>query len=323
MAINTLYVELADTPEKRERGLMYRKEMEKDNGMLFVFGNCEHLGFWMQNTYMPLDIAFVDDNGTVLQIEEMFPLSTRSVISKFPCRYALEVNKGWFKEHGVKCGDKLKNIKFEGSIRKLAQNMAQNNIFTDNAAQNPQTTNENVVSPETQVLINNKQKIEYADQHNLQLIIVYTSEQSGETLPPRKLVKVPNEGYTFGVSKSGEYFTALDISPTIHGNTWVILGDQIKRFLINNIIALEVIDSKQLDQVTNINDLNQQQIIQLIYENVDRSLLDEIYNEGHNGKPLSELNINEWRDMARQFLTDKFVQKWAASKFGFKSIKLS
>ena len=85
-------------------------------------------------------------------------------------------------------------------------------------------------------------KVNYAEQHNLPLQIVYQSKHSGQTLPPRKLLPVQGEGYTIGVSDGGEYFTAYDSSPTINGGEWVILGNQIKRFLFGNIIALEVIE---------------------------------------------------------------------------------
>jgi uncharacterized membrane protein (UPF0127 family) len=91
-----LKIELADTPSKRELGLMGRKKLAQNNGMLFKFPESNVLSFWMKNTYIPLDIAFLDDNGRIVQIESMNPLSTRTTSAKQPCRYALEVNKDWF-----------------------------------------------------------------------------------------------------------------------------------------------------------------------------------------------------------------------------------
>jgi len=98
--------ELARTPSERERGLMFRREMAQDRGMLFVFPRPEALSFWMKNTYLPLSIAFLDENGTILNIEKMAPLDefTRAN-SHGPARFALEVNQGWFAAKGIGPGD--------------------------------------------------------------------------------------------------------------------------------------------------------------------------------------------------------------------------
>jgi len=100
-----LLIEIADTPSKRETGLMKRKVLSENEGMLFKFPYPQGLRFWMKDTYIPLDIAFVDDDGTILQIEEMYPRSTRTVDSNYYCRMALEVNHGWFKKNSIKVGD--------------------------------------------------------------------------------------------------------------------------------------------------------------------------------------------------------------------------
>lgn len=99
-----LTVEIADTPIKREFGLMDRRTLAQNNGMLFKFPHKSNLSFWMRNTYLPLDIAFIDDDGKILQISEMYPLSTRAIRSNYACKYALEVNKGWFKSNNIKEG---------------------------------------------------------------------------------------------------------------------------------------------------------------------------------------------------------------------------
>ena len=101
-----VYIETANTHIKRAYGLMDRKSLGKNQGMLFVFTRAQPLSFWMQNTYVPLDIAFIH-NGKIEQIETMNALSTRSVSSNNHCRYALEVNQGWFKEHGIKVGTRI------------------------------------------------------------------------------------------------------------------------------------------------------------------------------------------------------------------------
>lgn len=102
-----LFIEIADTPIKREYGLMDRKTLANNHGMLFKFPEAQRLGFWMRNTYIPLDIAFINNDGEISQIERMYPLSTRSIRSNNNCKYALEVNAGWFKDNGIKVGDKI------------------------------------------------------------------------------------------------------------------------------------------------------------------------------------------------------------------------
>ncbi len=101
-------VEIADDPQERSRGLMFRREMPDDRGMLFDFGVEEPASFWMENTYISLDMIFIKADGTVESIaERTTPLSQRSVPSKGPVRYVLEVNAGLSDELGIKPGDKV------------------------------------------------------------------------------------------------------------------------------------------------------------------------------------------------------------------------
>ncbi len=102
------FVEVAKTPKQRERGLMYRKHLESDRGMLFVFDRDERLTFWMKNTYVPLSIAFLSEDGKILQIEDMKPLSEKIIESQRYARYALELPRGSFKRIGAKVGDYVK-----------------------------------------------------------------------------------------------------------------------------------------------------------------------------------------------------------------------
>jgi len=97
-----LRVEIAKTPLDHMQGLMGRKHLPKNSGMLFDFGKPGPRSFWMANTYIPLQIAFLDENGRVGQINSMAPLSTRPIYSKNSYRYALEVNDGWFDRNGIK-----------------------------------------------------------------------------------------------------------------------------------------------------------------------------------------------------------------------------
>ena len=105
--IPRLYLEVADTPESREMGLMYRKRLGQNNGMLFQFSSPSLLSFWMKNTYVPLDIAFLDANRCISEIHEMMPHSLRSVRSSVASKEAVEVNAGWFESHGIKPGYRI------------------------------------------------------------------------------------------------------------------------------------------------------------------------------------------------------------------------
>jgi len=101
-----LWVEIADDESTRTQGLMLRREMSNDEGMLFVFEYPQPLSFWMRNTYLPLDIAFVSPDYRILNILPMKPLDEKPRYnSAGTALYAIEVNQGWFARHGVKPGD--------------------------------------------------------------------------------------------------------------------------------------------------------------------------------------------------------------------------
>jgi uncharacterized membrane protein (UPF0127 family) len=99
--------QVARTHEQRMTGLMHRKEMPQHEGMLFIFEQRTQQCFWMKNTLLPLSIAFLADDGTVVNVAEMAPQSLDSHCSAAPVRYVLEMNKGWFGKKGVKPGMKL------------------------------------------------------------------------------------------------------------------------------------------------------------------------------------------------------------------------
>ncbi len=101
-------VEVAETPEERSHGLMGRKYLGKDEGMLFIFETEDYHGFWMKNTFIPLSIAFIKKNGRIAWITDMTPLTLDSHVPPQPILYALEMNKGWFSSHGIKVGDKIR-----------------------------------------------------------------------------------------------------------------------------------------------------------------------------------------------------------------------
>lgn len=97
--------ELAKTPDSHQRGLMFRDSLEENTGMLFHFGSKKPLSFWGMNTFIPLDIAFIDENGIIDSIGVIKPHCLHSVKSTKPCVYALEVPEGTFKKHGIGLGD--------------------------------------------------------------------------------------------------------------------------------------------------------------------------------------------------------------------------
>jgi len=100
-----IWVEVAQTPEERSHGLMGRKHLGRDEGMLFIFETEDYHGFWMKDTLLPLSIAFIGKDGRIVWITDMKPLTSDSHVPPRPILYALEMNKGWFSSHGVKVGD--------------------------------------------------------------------------------------------------------------------------------------------------------------------------------------------------------------------------
>lgn len=102
-----LKVEIADEREERVEGLKFRKRLAENRGMLFVYEKESKLSFWMKDTVLPLSIAFIASDGTIREIRDMEPLSLNPVRSSRNVRYALEVNQGWFRNRGIKAGDKV------------------------------------------------------------------------------------------------------------------------------------------------------------------------------------------------------------------------
>ena len=96
-----LTVEVATTPEKRAVGLMHRFSLKPDHGMLFVFERTEPQSFWMKNTYIPLSIAFVGEDGRIINIDDMQPQTEETHWSRGPARFAIEMKRGWFAERGI------------------------------------------------------------------------------------------------------------------------------------------------------------------------------------------------------------------------------
>ena len=105
--IHRIRAEVADSPARRARGLMMRKSLAPNSGMLFVFPQPAVHCFWMKNTLIPLSIAFMDGDGTIVTLADMQPHDETSRCPERAVRYALEMEQGWFARRGIKAGDKI------------------------------------------------------------------------------------------------------------------------------------------------------------------------------------------------------------------------
>jgi uncharacterized membrane protein (UPF0127 family) len=110
--IHVIQAELAVTQGQQMVGMMFRREMGANDGMLFVNDDVGVRCFWMRNTLLPLSIAFIADDGSIVNIADMAPRSEDSHCSEKPVRYALEMRQGWFAKHGIKAGFKLRGAPF-------------------------------------------------------------------------------------------------------------------------------------------------------------------------------------------------------------------
>ena len=110
--MHLLDVQVAQTPQERQIGLMFRKEMPQHEGMLFVFEQPATQCFWMRNTLIPLTAAFVADDGTIVNLADMKPQTDDSHCSVKPVRFVLEMNQGWFAKRNIQAGYKLGGAPF-------------------------------------------------------------------------------------------------------------------------------------------------------------------------------------------------------------------
>jgi hypothetical protein len=108
--IHLIQAEVASTNPSRAQGLMFRKSLTANQGMLFVFAEVERHCMWMRNTYVPLSVAFMDEAGVILNIADMQPQTENSHCAAGPARYALEMNQGWFAAKGIKPGARISGL---------------------------------------------------------------------------------------------------------------------------------------------------------------------------------------------------------------------
>ena len=100
-------IEVVSNSNERRKGLMFRKSLPENDGMFFIWDYQKRQCMWMKNTYIPLNVAYIDSKGKILEIYEMLPMSEESICSKKRVKYALEVNLDWFKRNNVSIGDEI------------------------------------------------------------------------------------------------------------------------------------------------------------------------------------------------------------------------
>lgn len=108
---HSIRAELANTPQTRQNGLMFRRHLASSSGMIFVFPTPQGVSMWMKNTLIPLSVAFLDAEGRILNIEDMEPHSEKPHSSTSFAKYALEMNQGWFSARAIREGEQVSGLK--------------------------------------------------------------------------------------------------------------------------------------------------------------------------------------------------------------------
>ncbi len=110
IGVHLIKAELAIRDEERAQGLMFREQLGANEGMVFRFPENRPVCMWMKNTFVPLSVAFIDETGKIINIEDMQPQTQDAHCAKRPARYALEMNQGWFRQKSVKPGAKIDGL---------------------------------------------------------------------------------------------------------------------------------------------------------------------------------------------------------------------
>jgi len=110
IGIHLIQAEVAIRDDERAQGLMFRKNMGINEGMVFRFGSPNKVCMWMKNTLIPLSVAFIDEQGSIINIEDMQPETLEAHCSEKPARFALEMNRGWFKNKHIKPSSKVTGL---------------------------------------------------------------------------------------------------------------------------------------------------------------------------------------------------------------------
>ena len=114
---HALTAEVANTDATRSTGLMHRRMLPENRGMLFVFPDIAIHGMWMMNTHLPLSVAFLDRDGIIINIADMTPHTQETHSAARPAKYALEMNQGWFTKRGIKAGDRVEGLEKAGAAK--------------------------------------------------------------------------------------------------------------------------------------------------------------------------------------------------------------
>jgi len=104
IGMHLIKAEVATSDKQRAQGLMFREKMAPGEGMVFRFPESRHICMWMKNTVIPLSVAFIDEKGRIINIEDMQPKTLSPHCAKNPARYALEMNQGWFRQKNIRPG---------------------------------------------------------------------------------------------------------------------------------------------------------------------------------------------------------------------------
>lgn len=115
--IHLIHAEVADSFPTRQAGLMFRQKMAANHGMIFLFGAPAGQCMWMKNTLLPLSVAFIDEQGVIVNVEDMAPQTENSHCSAKPVSYALEMNLGWFATRGLAPGTRITGLEKAGRPR--------------------------------------------------------------------------------------------------------------------------------------------------------------------------------------------------------------
>jgi uncharacterized membrane protein (UPF0127 family) len=110
IGVHLIKAEIAVSDEQRAQGLMFREKMAPGEGMVFRFPESRHLCMWMKNTLLPLSVAFIDEKGRIINIEDMQPQTLNAHCAKKPARYALEMNQGWFRQKNIRPGIQVSGL---------------------------------------------------------------------------------------------------------------------------------------------------------------------------------------------------------------------
>lgn len=110
IGVHLIRAEVATTDEQRARGLMFRQQLGTNDGMVFRFPETRQVCMWMKNTLLPLSVAFIGDDGRIINIEDMKPQTEDAHCSRKPARYALEMAQGWFRQRNIKPGAALSGL---------------------------------------------------------------------------------------------------------------------------------------------------------------------------------------------------------------------